>query len=87
MRNYVEFDVGEDLTEEQKLLFVESINGPILAIRLYSAQGTTRAKIKTTGTEYLVDWANKSQRDLFLARIRSTTIFYDERHKELFCEV
>ena len=62
-------------------------HGYIVAIRLYIAEGTTRAKIKTETDEFLVDWHNESQRELFVKGIDAETLFYDERHKPMFHEI
>lgn len=86
--NQVQLGVGYKLeSKESNGLYNPAENGYILAIRLFYAQGTTRATIKTESCRYQIDWECDSQRNVFLPGIDKDTLFYDERQKPMFHEI
>lgn len=68
-------------------IYSAKIDGPILAIRIFFAMGTTRACVKTSCATYNIDWANYDQQKMFIEGINSETLFYDERQKPMFHEI
>lgn len=85
VKQLVELKVGYELELYEALsLYQPSVNGYIIAIRLFYAQGTTRARIKASNGQYLIDWDEDTQRNIFVSGINKDTLFYDERQKPLF---